>query len=36
VERRARILEKLHREEGVTGFYEILGVLDKAQREGFF
>jgi len=36
VERRARILEKLHREEGVTGFYEILGVLGKAQREGLF
>ena len=36
VERRATILEKLHKEQGVTGFYEILDVLSKAQREGLF
>ena len=36
VERRARILEKLHKEQGVTGFYEVLEVLGKAQREGLF
>ena len=36
VERRAKILEKLHKEEGVVGFYEILDVLGKAQREGLF
>ena len=36
VERRAIILEKLHKEQGITGFYEILDVLAKAQREGLF
>jgi len=36
VERRARILAKLHKEQRVTGFYEILEVLGKAQREGLF
>ncbi|HEX76063.1 MAG TPA: type II/IV secretion system ATPase subunit [Dehalococcoidia bacterium] len=34
--RRAKILEKLHKEQGITGFYEILDVLGKAQREGLF
>ena len=36
VTRRARILEKLHKEQGVTGFYKVLEVLGKAQREGLF
>jgi flagellar protein FlaI len=36
LEKRARILARLHREEGITGFYEILEVLAKAQQEGFF
>jgi flagellar protein FlaI len=36
MERRAKILEKLHKEQGITGFYEILHVLGKAQREGLF
>jgi flagellar protein FlaI len=36
VERRAIILEKLHKEQGISGFYEILDVLAKAQREGLF
>ncbi len=36
VDRRAKILEKLHKEQGVTGFYELLQVLAKAQREGLF
>jgi len=36
LDRRARILEKLHKEQGVTGFYEILEVLGRAQREGLF
>lgn len=36
VERRARILKKLHEEEGISDFYEILDVLAKAQREGYF
>jgi flagellar protein FlaI len=34
--RRAEILERLHKEQGVTGFYELLQVLAKAQREGLF
>jgi len=36
VERRAKILAKLHKEQGVRGFYELLGVLAKAQKEGLF
>ncbi len=36
LERRARILEKLHKEMGVTNFYELLQVLATAQREGVF
>jgi flagellar protein FlaI len=36
LERRAKILEKLHKEQGVTGFYEILEVLGRAQRQGLF
>jgi flagellar protein FlaI len=36
LERRAKILEKLHKEQNVTGFYEVLEVLSKAQREGLF
>ena len=36
VERRARILEKLHKDKGVTDFYELLNVLAKAQQEGLF
>ena len=36
IERRAKILARLHKEEGVTGFYEVLEVLGKAQQEGLF
>jgi flagellar protein FlaI len=36
LERRAVILQKLHKERGVSGFYEVLQVLSKAQREGLF
>jgi archaeal flagellar protein FlaI len=36
MERRAKILEKLHKEKGVKGFYEVLDVLNKAQKEGLF
>jgi flagellar protein FlaI len=36
VERRARILEKLHKERGIRDFYELLRVLSKAQKEGQF
>ena len=36
VDRRAKILENLHKEQKVTGFYEVLDVLSRAQREGLF
>ena len=36
VDRRAKILQRLHEDEGITGFYEVLEVLAKAQREGYF
>jgi archaeal flagellar protein FlaI len=36
LQKRANILRKLHKEKGVTGFYEVLDVLNKAQREGLF
>jgi len=36
LDRRAQILERLHKEQGVSGFYELLQVLAKAQREGLF
>ncbi len=36
VERRAKILERIHREQKITDFYEILDVLAQAQREGLF
>jgi archaeal flagellar protein FlaI len=36
VDRRTKILQKLHKEEGITNFYKILEVLAKAQREGYF
>jgi flagellar protein FlaI len=36
VDKRAKILENLHKVQKVTGFYEILAVLGKAQREGLF
>ena len=36
LEKRAKVLAKLHKEKGVTGFYEVLEVLNKAQREGLF
>ena len=36
VERRAKILQRLHKQEGITGFYEVLEVLAKAQQEGVF
>jgi len=34
VERRARIFARLHRERGITGFYDVLKVLSQAQRQG--
>ncbi len=36
VEKRAKLLRRLHQEQGITGFYEILEVLAKAQKEGLF
>lgn len=36
LDRRAKILEKLHKEQGITDFYKVLDVLSKAQREGLF
>jgi len=34
--RRARILERLHKEKGVSDFYELLNVLSAARKEGVF
>jgi flagellar protein FlaI len=34
LERRAGILEKLHKDKGVTDFYELLKVLARAEQEG--
>ena len=34
--KKANILEKLHRDQKITDFYEILSVLGKAQRDGLF
>jgi len=36
LDRRARILERLHKDKGVTNFYELLNVLAKAQEQGLF
>lgn len=36
VDRRANILSKIHKERGVSGFYEVLDVLSKAQKDGLF
>jgi flagellar protein FlaI len=36
IDRRAHILEELHKTKGITGFYEVLEVLAKAQQQGLF
>ncbi len=36
LEKRARVLEKLHKEAKVTNFYDLLEVLANAQRQGLF
>ncbi|MCX6013834.1 MAG: ATPase, T2SS/T4P/T4SS family, partial [Chloroflexi bacterium] len=36
LERRAKILEKIHKELKITDFYEVLEVISKAQRDGLF
>lgn len=36
VKRRAKILERLHKEKGVTEFYDLLQVISAARRQGLF
>jgi flagellar protein FlaI len=36
IEKRSRVLQKLHKEKGITGYYELLKVLSRAQQEGIF
>jgi flagellar protein FlaI len=36
LERRAKILERLHKEKGIKGYYELLKVIARAQQEGKF
>lgn len=36
LQRRARILERLHKEKGIKGYYELLRVISRAQKEGLF
>ena len=36
LDKRAKVLEKLHKERGLTNFYELLTVLAKAQQQGLF
>ena len=36
MDRRANILQRLHKDRGIVGFYELLRVIARAQREGIF
>ena len=36
LQKRTKILERLHKEKGVTDFYDLLKILAKAQQEGLF
>ena len=36
LEKRAKVLERLHKQKGVTGYYELLQVLSRAQQQGLF
>ncbi len=36
LEKRARVLERLHKEKGIKGYYELLRVIARAQQEGIF
>jgi flagellar protein FlaI len=36
LERRARVLEKLHKEKGVRSYYDLFRILAQARREGLF
>lgn len=35
IDQRARLFKRLHKEQGITGFYQILEVISKAQKEGY-
>lgn len=36
IDKRAKVLRRLHQEMGVTGFYDLLKVLARAHQEGIF
>ena len=36
LEKRARVLERLHHDKGVTDYYELLKIIARAQQEGIF
>lgn len=36
LDKRTAILQRIHKEQGITDFYQVLDVLGKAQREGLF
>jgi archaeal flagellar protein FlaI len=36
LQKRANVLAKIHKEKGITGFYEVMEVINKAQQEGLF
>lgn len=36
LEKRAAVLQKLHKDKGVTGYYELLKIIARAQQEGIF
>ena len=36
LEKRARVLERLHKQRGITGYYELQKVLDQARNQGVF
>ncbi|MFN3973713.1 MAG: type II/IV secretion system ATPase subunit [Dehalococcoidia bacterium] len=36
LERRAKVLEKLHKEKGIKDYYELFRILAQARREGLF
>lgn len=36
LEKRARVLERLHHDKGVTDYYELLKIIARAQEEGIF
>lgn len=36
IDKRTKVLEKIHRSGGISGFYELLDVLGQAKKEGIF